>query len=299
MENTKPYLQLGYHSLNRYIYTIIVSRFAIVADFENSLKYCDEALDSFPKDHPKLRSLQFAFLHKKIPPLLALGHLEEAKIIAKESSKLVPLGSSNWHFALAKRAAVCFHYGDYQEAYELFKAHEQKNCDSDRLMELWRLIQGYLYFLIKREKVEPYTDEKFSLGKFLNEVPTFSKDKSGYNLNILIIQILIRMERGQFGRIIDRIESLQQYVRKHTRNPETKRANLFIRMIIKMESAHFHRTGTELRTQKLLKQLNAIPLRFGQNVAIEIIPYPVLWEEILAMLKDGFSTGRKRKKTNV
>ena len=275
VEHVSPYLQLGYHNLNRIIYTIIVSRYFVVSDYENILKYCTEALTSFPEDHPNIRTLRFSFIHKKIPSLIALGKLDEAKAIAKEACQLASVGNSHWHLALSKRAVVCFHTRDYQEAYELFKAYEQHKCESKELVEFWKILQGFLYFLIQRGKIEPYAHEKFNLGKILNEVPIFTKDKAGYNINIIIIQILVRIHRNQFDRISDRIESLQAYVRRYTRNPATKRANLFIRMIIKMEAAHFHRSGTEWRTQPLLQKLNNIPLSMGQNLAIEIIPYPV------------------------
>ncbi len=299
VEQITPYLQLGLHNLNRLIYTVIISRYAIVSDYENILKYCNEALASFPEDHPNIKALRFSFIHKKIPALVALGQLGDAKELAKEACQLTSEGNSNWHLALIKRVVVCFHSGDYQEAYELFKAYQQQPPPEEKgLEEFWKIIEGYIYFLIQRGKIEPYANEKFYLGKFLNEMPIFSKDKAGHNINIIIIQILVRMHREQFDPIIDRIESLQAYVRSYTRNPETKRANLFIRMIIKMEAAHFHRSGTELRTQKLLKKLEETPLKLGQNLAVEIIPYPILWEEILFMLKDRFKPKKTRKATS-
>ena len=82
------------------------------------------------------------------------------------------------------------------------------------------------------------------------------------------------------------MESIKEYARTYTRRSETKRTNLFLQMVTKMEAAHFHRTRTESKTHKLLERLQATPLSQGQNIAIEIIPYPVLWEEILAMLRD-------------
>lgn len=161
--------------------------------------------------------------------------------------------------------------------------------------EHWSIIQGYLYFLIKREKIKPYDNERFYLGKFLNEMPLYARDKAGHNINILIIQILTRMQREQYGHIIDRIDSLKEYARKYTRKPETKRANIFITMIIRMERAQFHRAGTETKTAKLVEKLEDTPLKIGQNLAIEVIPYEVLWREILSMLENKFRATTIRK----
>ena len=96
------------------------------------------------------------------------------------------------------------------------------------------------------------------------------------------------MERNQYRPVIDRFASLQEYIRSYTKNPETKRANLFISMIVKMSNAHFHRSGTELKTKKLRLELEQTPIKYGQNLAVEIVPYPILWKEILAMLENKF-----------
>ena len=110
------------------------------------------------------------------------------------------------------------------------------------------------------------------------------------------------MQREQYGQIIDRIDALETYARTYTRNPETVRANIFIKMIIKMSAASLHRSGTERKTQKLLEKQQNTSLKIGQNLSIEIIPYEVLWEEILSMLENKFrgikvpNRGRKDKK---
>lgn len=61
-----------------------------------------------------------------------------------------------------------------------------------------------------------------------------------------------------------------------------------------MESARFHRKGTELKTKKLLEQLKNTSLRMGQNLAIEIIPFEVLWSEILDIIDNRFRAKRPK-----
>jgi len=284
------------HHINRLIYSIVISRYFVVYDYEQVIKYCDEALDSFPPDHSNIRSLRYTFLYNKTSALLALSRLDEAKNIIKEACKTVLLGSYNWETVLSKRILVCFYSGDYQEAYDLYQAHCQKKYSEGIIVEHWEIIRGYLFFLIGQGKIETYEAERFNLGKFLNEVPVYSKDKSGNNINIIIIQILTRIQRNQFGHIIDWVDSLKAYARMYTRNPESKRANIFINMILKMADAHFHKLGTERKTKKLFEKLKATPLRLGQNLAIEIIPFEVLWQEVLSILEHKFHPLNKNKK---
>ncbi|MEL6866325.1 MAG: hypothetical protein AAFP19_17995 [Bacteroidota bacterium] len=288
VEVTEPLLKMGIHHINRLIYTIIVSRYAIVYDYENIIHYCKQAIESFPDDHRNIRSLRFIFIYNMLPALLATGKLRKAKQFAKDACGMTPKSSFNWHIILIKRIIICFHAGDYQEAYDLYKAHQKQKCTFPIVSEYWQIIRGYLCFLIQAGKVDAYTEERFQLGKFLNDMPIYSRDKAGNNINILIIQILIRMQRGQYGFIIDRIESLREYARKYMRNTETKRANIFINMILRMEAAQFHRFRTEGKTRKLLEKLLETPLHLGQNLAIEMIPYELLWEEMLEMLDNKF-----------
>ncbi len=287
-----PFLALKSVTINRFIYDILVIRYIVVYDYKKVIKYCDEALESFPLSSPNYNMLRFDFLQKKIPALMGIGELNEAKEIAKEIGKIMPIGMFNWHIALIRRIIICFHLGDYQEAYDLFKAHEKYKSSFEILKEYWKILEGFIYFLILVGRIENYKNERFLIGKFVNEVPIYSRDKAGNNINILIVQILLQMHREEYGKIIDRIESLREYARTYTRNPETRRANIFINMILKMESASFHQAGTIRKTKGLLKKLNNTPLSFAQNLNIEIIPFPILWDEILGMLENKFRARR-------
>ncbi len=295
--NTKPLLRLGSSQLNRLIYNIIISRYIVEYDYVNIIKYSNEALQSFPKEHPNYITFRFAFIQKQLSALVATGQTTEAKILAKEACQLVTKGKFNWHLILMRRIVICLHSKDYQEAYELFKAHAQYKCTYKALAEYWNIIRGYIYFLIQVGKIEQYDEERFSLGKFLNEMTLYSHDKTGNNINILIIQIIIQLQRNQYGLIIDWIESLGAYARSYTRKPETARANIFINMIVKMESASFHRAGTERKTKKLLEKLQATPLKLRKSLAIEIVPYEVLWNAILELLENKFRGTTTKVKT--
>ncbi|MEO1438285.1 MAG: hypothetical protein AAFV80_22275, partial [Bacteroidota bacterium] len=297
--NSLPLLALKSNKFNHFIYNIIIGKYYAEHDYPRVIEYCDKALQSFSKDHPNIAALRFAFTSKKIIAFIALEKYAKAKAIAKEASQLMPMGKFNWHLILIQRIIICFHSGAYQEAYELYKAQTKYQCPYSLLAEYWKIIQGYLYFFIQAGRIEAYGEERFNLGKFLNEIPIFSQDKAGVNINVILIQILILMQRGHFGRIIDKIEAIQAYARKHTRQPETARAHCFIQMIVKMEAASFHRASTERKTQKYWQQLEATPIRFGQSLAVEMVPYAALWAIILDMLDHKFRAVRAKKKTTI
>lgn len=289
------FLALNSDKLNRLIYNITIMSHYVSYDYPKVIFYCNKALKTLQSDHPNFKSFQFAFLQKQVTAMIALSNFTEAKIIAQKASALVEPGKFNWHIILLQRIMVCFHANNYQEAYDLYKAHQKYNCNYNLLTEYWNIIKGYMFFLIKIGRIKPYTEERFNLGKFLNELPIYSQDKSGTNINILIIQILIEMQRGQFGRIIDRIDALQTYTRKHTRKVETLRAYIFINMIVVMGKASFHRAATERKTQKLFEKLKNTPLRMGQNIEVEILPFEKLWNNILELLVNKFRAQKLNK----
>jgi len=291
-KQTLPFLHLKSSYLNRFIYNILLSQFMSQFDYKNIIRTCDEAIASIPDDYQNKIAMRFTYLQMQLPALIVTGRLKKAKIIAKESCNMMPEGNFNWHLALIRRIIICLHADNYQEAYELYKAHGRRECAYPTLSEYQDIIWGYIYFLIKVEKIKEHTIERFHLGKFLNDVPMYSRDKTGHNINLFIIQIIIRLQREQYGQIIDRIDSLKSYVRTYTKNPETVRANIFLNMIIRMEAASFHRAATERKTASLLERLKNTPIRLGQNLAIEVIPYEVLWEEIMFLLEDKFRAVR-------
>ncbi|MEO0778378.1 MAG: hypothetical protein AAF146_17555, partial [Bacteroidota bacterium] len=98
-EHVTPLLRLGSSQLNRFIYSIIVTRYVVTYDNKNIVKYCNEALNIIPDNHPNSRALRFSFMHKQVLSLLALGDSDKAKSIAKEACEMVSIGGFNWHLA--------------------------------------------------------------------------------------------------------------------------------------------------------------------------------------------------------
>ena len=135
------------------------------------------------------------------------------------------------------------------------------------------------------------------MGKFLNEVPLYSKDKSGLNVQILIVQILFYFRQGKIDQAINRIASLNQYCHKYLRKDHTLRSNCFIKMLVILITNQFHKEATLRKTKKYIKILKENPIQKAkQSIAIEIVPFEDLWEIITADLKNEFMYTPARKK---
>jgi hypothetical protein len=64
--------------------------------------------------------------------------------------------------------------------------------------ELWKIRQSIYILFIEAEIINSPNENilrPFKIGKFLNEVPIFSKEKRGMNISILVVQILFMLVR--------------------------------------------------------------------------------------------------------
>jgi hypothetical protein len=74
-----------------------------------------------------------------------------------------------------------------------------------QLTEKWKIFHAYLVFY---DSFLNKGDYKFSLPKFLNDVPVNSKDKSGYNFAIRVIEILFNAARKDYNLIFSKMGCL-------------------------------------------------------------------------------------------
>ncbi len=153
--------------------------------------------------------------------------------------------------------------------------------------EIWIIYEMFTNYLITQNKItaENNRSVKIRLGKFLNEVPAYSKEKRGLNIPILIIQVLIYIQQKQYGKAIDRIDALEKYCSRHLKKENDFRSNCFIKMILELSKSGFHPVATTRKAEKLFQKLKAHPLDVpNQSHSIEIIPYETLWEIAIGSL---------------
>ncbi len=159
------------------------------------------------------------------------------------------------------------------------------------LQEHWKIREAYMHFLIRMGKIGITEDQKktlrpFVLTKFLNSVPFYSKDKSGQNITILILQILFLILDRKYGQVIDRVDALTQYTYRYIRKDDSFRSNCFIKMLLLCVKADFHPVRTQNFTNELRKKLVSAPFVTNEMSAqVEIIPYDFLWELVLELLQ--------------
>jgi len=274
-------------------YRVLALRYQIENDYENTIAVSQRALDVIEND-PTLNThtALVIFYFNILQSCIQLRRLEEGERAAQKCLALVPEGSNNWFSVLELHLMLAFHTNKFQKAYEVLRMalqHPGVKKLPEAAREQWVIYKAYVQYLISIGKITSHTGkdqvQSFRIGKFLNEVPTFSKDKRGVNISIIIIQILFLLLKREFGEVIDRVEALNMYRHRYLKRDETFRSNCFIQMLIQIPGANFNRIATVRRTQKFMDQLKKVPIEAArQGGEIEVIPYETLWRFVLQSL---------------
>ncbi len=297
------------YRLNYLFYQISLLRYEITNDYENTLKVCKEALDFFQSNERFVahsQTVAVLFMNKSLACHLRLQQHAEGEELSLKALQSVPEGSINWFNTLYYYITICFHSKQYQKAFQIYTqatGHPKFKHLIQNKSEEWNIFQAYVHYFILLGKIKPDPLKsnlpRFRANKFLNEVPTFSQDKQGANISILILQILFLLAQGDYNMIIDRVESLNMYTHRYLRKDDTFRSNCFIKMLLQLPQGNFVYKPVMRKVHRYWEALQSMPLKTArQNAELEVVPYEILWEFVAASLKGAPSLQEPDQLTN-
>ena len=276
-------LKIETHTFIVFAYGIHNIRYEISHDPKNLIKSCDLAIQKLRNKPFNLRNQIGIFMLRKFSAHLQLAQYEEVKSASIECGQLITKGSINW-FKFKQYHLIYLIYTEQfaqipNDFYSAFK-HPKLAFRGTGIQETYKLIHAYLYLLTLSYKIPKNTTPplpRFRLGKFLNETPAFSKDKKGYNIDILILQILIALAKKNYDYIVDRQNALKQYSSRYLKKNEFYRSSCFINIMLHLVKAEFHGIRFLRYAKADIKKLKAMPLEDANQIAeFEIVPYEVL-----------------------
>ncbi len=283
----EPFMQeCGSFKLHLFGRMIHIMVFNTVNDYTNTAKLCEDAIAFFDnKDYDSGLPLQ-VFYYNLIICYLQLKEFDKGQAVIDRCTYYFEEGSYNWFKLQELFFLLAMHTGHYDDAYRLYTkvtSYPRFEDKAVQIVEMWRIFQAYIFYLVKIGQVSPELISekaaKFKLGKFLNEITLYSKDKRGMNISILIIQILYSIAERNYEQSTDRIEGIEKYCSRYLKEDNTFRSNSFIKMLLQIPGAAFHREAVLRKTERYKKQLLTTPLEIAnQTHEVEIIPYEALWE---------------------
>lgn len=274
----------SYHFL-RHVYLLKIAALMSEGNFTETAVACEEAITALGEMEFLAPQALLTFLYQKLVCHIQLKDYPAGRCVVERALELEREGSYNWYKNRELCLLLALHTRNYQEAFNIWQQasqHPSFKQLGQRPDEQWKIYEAWLHFLIFIGKLSPPQEgssSKFRINKFLNEVPTFSKDKRGMNIPILIIQILFIIAQKRYDLVISRMEAIDRYCSRYLKHDENYRSNVFIRLLLQIPKAHFHPKTVLQRAERHLSLLQQNPLQISpQGHEIEIIPFEDLWE---------------------
>ncbi len=281
-------------------FNVFILTHEIAGEYEAMRKVCEDAVVYFENKKPLKRNSVFFFLFKSLGFYHKVKDFENGeKTIKRAIEYITNKATRNYFITIEQYILLSFTCEKYEVAHDqYYAAVTDKNFDLmlDSHKEHWKIYEAYLEFLKLSEELEESEQKtNFRLGKFINELPTFSKDKMGFNAAILIVQFLLLLQMKKNERLIDRAESLRIYAYRYLRNPETMRSFYFVKMLLEIINAKFHKEAVIRKSKKYYNKMITITSLGTSTPSItEIIAYENLWEIVLGLLETKIHRTRKR-----
>ncbi|MEM1322604.1 MAG: hypothetical protein AAGG75_20230, partial [Bacteroidota bacterium] len=271
----KPYLECESAPINMYIYTLLIHRAYLSHNYKDVIKCCKEIIGFL-----EVRGIERTspFYSNLTPVLIIQKQFNEAQTVIQKALSQANKGSYSWSVYTYYRFVLELHRRDYKAAHALFQTAERKRHINKAMREQWLIVRGFVKFLMRVGRIEG--SGHFKLGKFLNEVPVFTADKAGNNVNIIILQLLHNLGRNN-DFLIDKKEAIIKYAERYLKSGS--RARMLLRLLLKIPHYNFDKALILQKTEKLATQLKNSDLKVD-NADIEIIPYDDLWELTLELL---------------
>ena len=290
------------YRLSLYSYLVFVLRYQLINDYRKMVIECNKAVIFFEsKKHQPSKLTIINFLYKILACYVQLKEFEKGEKIAQKCLSILQAGATDWFLTLEQYLLLSLHTNNPVQAYEIFcTAVENKNFNNlyDRETENWRTYEAYIHYFFSIGAIKLPTKgnpkiKKFRLLRFLNDMPVHSRDKRRSNIPILIIHVLFLLQKKEYEKVIDRVESLNLYCYRYLRKDDTFRSNCFIKMLLQLPKANFHREAVIRKTEKYYNKLLENPSNLSMQASeIEIMPYEMLWEYVLDSLDNKIRSKR-------
>ncbi|MFZ1706031.1 MAG: hypothetical protein WAT79_16920 [Saprospiraceae bacterium] len=280
------------YSIKIYTYDLIAFYYLTIREYNMVIKISEEGKKYFSS---KIFHDTRGIINNNINIINAniyKGSLNEALTILTETVKLLTVGSRVWVRLKSSEFIIYTLQNNYNALYNVYMETKTK-LTLDIQIEEWLIRSAYIHFLHRLGKIQYQSpqdkkQDSFVLSKFLNSVPFYTKDKSGLNISIIIIQILFYFLDKKWDKVLDKIDGLKQYSFRYLTKDESMRSNCFIKMLISAEKASFNRQLTITYTKSLYEKMIESPYVLSESSAfVEVVPYETLWELTLELLPHG------------
>ena len=249
---------------------------------EEMLEACRSALKFFEtykdKDLPYI--VKFSFYYRAIAILIARREFKQAEVLINRGLDDTATGRRNWQIIMLHRSILGFHSEKPAIAFATWNKVGQVPAKQqpEEFKQRWLVVEAYLSLM------DFDLPQKFRLRRFLNSVPMLESDKSGQNINIILLELLHLLKARKLRDFDDRVDQLDKYIHQHLRGKNRHRCVNFLRMLQCVQRGGYRKVAVERKARPYLANLEKTVPNISAN-AVELVPFKVLWEMALGWLK--------------
>ncbi|PHI18684.1 hypothetical protein CEQ90_16610 [Lewinellaceae bacterium SD302] len=278
----------------RYIYKyyfILYMTYDSQGHYREGIEISWKAVRSLSKGDYVPRGFIRSMLLQIIDASIRLRALNDGQRAVIQSLRLVEEGERDWFRINQLYLYLCIRSDEYSTAIKtinrMFDHRKFKKLPGE-FKERYYLLRAYVSWLIESKSIDVKGEplNSFRIGRFINDVPRFSKDKMGMNVPVLIIQVLWLLQRKNYEVARGRLDSLKRYSLKYlSTNKGMLRTYYFIRVLTQLSNANFHRAAFVRKAASFYRLLREQPSTASlQSVEVEIVPYEDMYEYALNIL---------------
>jgi hypothetical protein len=260
-------------------------------NFRENIKLCSELEKKYlnvPNQEVSVDINKQEVAFQKIQAFLNLNDTKAGKAYAKQKLDIFKPGTDTWFSFMEYYFLVLMKGEQYEEASTIYRqARTNKNYNGleENIKDRWNIYRAFLIF---------FNDSKilrwgFNLEEYLGDTPCFEKDYNGYNVATLTVQFLFLLREGMVDEIKRCVDEVIKYKSAHLDKRHNYRSSIFIRMLEIVVEKEFDFGRIEEKGDTYLKKLVNTPIPSDLQQDTEIIPYEILWQHILGILKTNKS----------
>jgi hypothetical protein len=247
-----------------------------VGNFSRNLVVCNQMEEKYETLEGFRNSMRYTdVIINKAGALLRLGRYKEGIGYINQKLNHFVSGSPNWYLILEEKFMMAMYSGDYLEAADLLRsvAPWRKELRMTELTrERWILMAAYLSL------VQELPSHYQFYTKYFTENVEISKDKMGYNLAILILQIVHKLKKRDLDGATYAIQALNKLLLRAKNHLDKPRLNSFMQLLTRLSQYGHDAEELEEQTKRNLKKLYLTQPFNNAYSENEVIPYEHLWE---------------------
>ena len=267
-------------------------------DLRESVSACEKAI-AFMKSKAEmstgLRIGEFEVF--KLENYVLMGDYENGLKTAQYCNKYFRIGTNNWFTYKEFHFLLLMQLEKFAEANIVFQEVSSNKRYQSQIIsrgEKWNIFRLYLEYIadIEHRKVpggkskRSYLLQQKRYQQRIKEHPTYSKDKRGMNVALLLINILLLLENNKKDQLISQYDALKTYKYDHLRGKNSHQSAILFKLIEIMVQNQFDFTKIAKKAAIYEKRLTETkPSRHEIFECVQILPPIWMWKRMRAALE--------------